>query len=47
MMILDLLIPFGLALLLGVAELVALHRHDRRERARRAAGGTERKPGGG
>lgn len=44
-MILDLLIPFGAAALLGAWELFSLHRHDRRraaeaERARRESGGS-------
>jgi hypothetical protein len=32
-MILDLLIPFGAAALLGIWELYSLHRHDRRRAA--------------
>jgi hypothetical protein len=44
-MILDLLIPFGVAALLGIWELYSLHRHDRRhaadaERARRESAGS-------
>lgn len=33
MMILDLLLPFGLAVAFCLWELAALHRHDRRARA--------------
>lgn len=44
-MILDLLIPFGVAALLGIWELYSLHRDDRRraaeaERARRESAGS-------